>query len=887
MKTTSSVLFAVCGWLAVGCVGPLNKLADDGPSADHAGEESDEDGGIGDDGVDGGSTADPAPGAARLARLTEAQYRNAVEDLTGHRPSGSLPVDYDLHGYTSVGAGELSIAPYDLELYEAAAWEAVEVAVPDGAAVDSLVGCAVEPSALERMVPAVSSDTGAPMAAGVDSDCVRSWVSRLVVEGWRRPAVADEVEPLVRLFNEVHALGGVTLATRAVLAAVLVSPDFLFRAELGAADPDDLYGEGAHRLTDWELASRLAFFLTDAPPDAALRAAASAGELSTEAGIRTQAERLLATERARAALTGFFVETLDLDRILTIDKDAASFPADSPALREAMRAELEVLFQEVALDSDLDMRTLLTTDMAWVTPELAALYGLEDVTETGWVSLPPDQDRGGLLGRAGFLMLNAAASRTSPTHRGKFVRTRLLCQDVPPPPEDVVASLDGIDSTGTLRDTLEQHMTDPACNSCHMLTDPIGFTMEDFDGLGAWRIADNGLPIDATGELDGVALDGVGELGAAVADHARFSTCLATQLYRHATGALEGTPQQPLIDELELAFAEGGHRFEALVLAVVTSPGFRGVSGPLSSEVCTAELDVRPCETECGVGVERCIDGVWQGCDADPVSPETCDGLDSDCDGIVDVTPLRACALSGLPGVQSCPDGAWVECEPVAAPAEQCNGEDDDRDGVVDEGLGVELVALTIDELRASHESCSPIDAGVSAPCNAAVNRFCAARGCDHETGFGLIGHDFAQDVVAVTCLDSRTAVELSTTFTELASHHAWCSASEPVSADCNASISRFCAAEGLTTGFGPLEHSADVAAVACTPSAEVHTVDYDELSALNGGCYWPENRLSEECNLAIHQWCTARDYATGFGPLENWDNLAQVACIPRPEVVE
>lgn len=872
----------MCGALSAGCGGAELKVADDAPEAAESGENIDDD-----DVVDGEDPVDPAPGAARLARLTAAQYRNAVEDLTGHRPSGSLPVDYDLHGYTSVGAGELSIAPYDLELYEAAAWEAAAAAVPDAAAVDPLLGCAVEPALVDRMLPPAATDTGAPMPPGTDSACVRSWVSRVVAEGWRRPAVSDEVEPLVRLFDEVHSLSGTVLASQAVLAAVLVSPDFLFRVELGTADPDDLYGEGAHRLTDWELASRLAFFLTDAPPDAELRAATAAGELATEAGVRAQAERLLATERARVALTGFFVETLDLDRILTIDKDAATFPADSPALREAMRAELEVLFQEVALDSALDMRTLLTTDMAWVTPELAALYGMEDVTETGWVSLPPDQDRGGLLGRAGFLMLNAAASRTSPTHRGKFVRTRLLCQDVPPPPEDVVASLDGVDSTGTLRDTLEQHMTDPACNSCHMLTDPIGFTMEDFDGLGAWRIADNGLPIDSTGELDGVELDGVGELGAAVADHARFSTCLATQLYRHATGALEGTPQQPLIDELELAFAEGGHRFEALVLAVVTSPGFRGVTGPLASEVCSAEGEVRPCETGCDTGVERCTDGVWQGCDADPVSPETCDAVDNDCDGQVDTTPLQACEREGLPGVQTCGAGDWDPCTTVGAPAEVCNGEDDDRDGVVDEGLGVELVALSIDALQASHGSCDPVDGGVSGPCNAATNRFCKARGCDHQTGLGLLARDFAQDAVAVACLDSAHVVVRSTTFTELASHHAWCSASDAVSADCNASINRYCAAAGLTTGFGPLEHSGDGAAVACTPTAEVHTVDYDELSALQDGCFWPESRFSVACNLAMHQWCVARDYATGFGPLENWDNLAMVACIPRPEVAE
>lgn len=828
--------------------------------------------------------ADPGPGAARLYRLTEPQLRHAVEDLTGVVPTSPLPVDYDLHGYDSVGAGELTIAPYDLELYETMAWEVAEAVFPSDEAVSAELGCAVTPSPAAALL-ASSDDTGAPLGAGsLDTVCVQTWASALVAEAWRRPATSDEVDPLVDLFEEVHGLAGERTAAQAVLATTLLSADFLFRVELGEPDPDDLHGTGDHQLTDWELASRLAFFLTDAPPDAALRAAAAAGDLDTEAGIREQAERLLATERGQEAMTRFFVETLDLDELSSKDKDAGLFPADSETLRAAMQTELEVLFADIALHRDADMRTLLTTRQAWVSPELAALYGLDDVTAEGWVTLPEDQGRGGLLGRAGFLTLNATAARTSPTHRGLFVRSRLLCQDVPPPPEGVVASLDGIDSSGTLRETLEQHLSDPACSSCHALIDPIGFTLEDFDGLGQWRATDNGQPVDATGDLDGVEIDGAAELGAAVAEHERFSVCLSAQLFRHATGALEGSRQEALVDELDAAFVASGYRFGELVLALVTSPGFRGVAGPLDTESCEVEGETRACATDCAAGLERCIDGLWQGCDADPASPETCDAVDNDCDGLVDGTPLQVCTEGDLPGVQSCEDGAWRSCSTADPPPEVCNGLDDDGDGLVDDGLSIELVALSWADLQDQHASCDPDTTGVSGPCGAATHRLCAARGCDLVTGMGLLARDLVDETAAIACFDGTQAEVRWTTFTELGSFHEYCVWDDPITADCNASIHRYCAAHGYGSGYGPIEHSGDTAVVACTAAAENHTVDYDALTALQSGCSWPDERNSDACKLAMHQWCVSEGYATGFGPQENWDNLAVVACLPHPE---
>ena len=804
------------------------------------------------------------PSSGRMWRLTEQQYRNKVLALTAIQFEGELPVDYDLHGYISVGSGESAIAPYDLELYETAAWEIAQSKIVDRVSFEEFVDCSLfaQPSSM------IAEE------AIYDINCVEQFVTNLAEHLWYRTLLLEERQEITNLFEEIANQTNVTLAGQAVYASMLLSPSFLLRTEGGEID-----GEGKLRLTAFELAERLSYFLTDGPPDEQLLVTVQDGSLHQDDVLEFQARRLLQSPKSKDALINFFRQTIDIERILSMDKNAELFPYDSEELRQGMIAELDYLFW-MAVESG-DFREILTSSYAYVNPSLASFYGLS-VNEPSLQMLPSNQQRGGLLGRAGFLALNSTAVRSSPTHRGKFIRTRLLCHDVPPPPEGVVASLDEIDDSLPLRQQLEQHMADPACVGCHQLTDPLGFPLEHYDAMGQWRELDNGHPVDASGSVDGVDVDGAASLGMALAAHHRFSYCVTAQLMRHATGSLEGTSQYQYVTDLTNGFEQSDYDFRQLVVSLVLSEAFRFISGSLNGNVCTDSGAQRQCESVCGEGIELCIDGQWQGCNAPPPQVEVCDGIDQDCDGVVD-NLVQTCEFDGVLGVQECLSGAWDECSYVSSP-EVCDGADNDWNGLIDDNLQTELVHTTFSELKQFHPACDPLEAPVSGPCNAAANRLCEDRGCDMRTGFGLLHVDPLEELAIVSCLHSDLVDVISTTFETLAESFAYCFETDPVSANCNAAINRHCASIGLSTGFGPLEHSSGTAVIACTPTADVHQVPYDDLTALQQLCHWPEQRYSEACNTAMHQWCSAQGYQTGYGPLENYQNDAWVACIPFME---
>ncbi len=366
---------------------------------------------------------------AALHRLTGPEWRNAAEQLTGVRFEGALPNDLVLHGYSSVGAAEVAVAPLELEQYEAAAWAVADAAVPDAAAVDATLGCPTTP-------PLGREDLAADGAA-----CVRAWGAELLRQAWRRPPDGEELDHWVGLYEQ----GGPVLGVRAMIAGALLAPDFLFRVEPGEATDDPQ----RRRLPPRQLAHRLAFALTDAPASDELVALLEAdGDLGA-------AVDLLLVDGDEAAQR-FFAEWLALDRLELVAKNPELHPEWEPGLVADLQAETEALFASVALDEDIDLRQLFLTRRADLGPEAAALYG----ADSGTVTLPPE--RAGLLTRGAFLATYAHADATSPTNRGKFVRSRLLCRDVPPPPPGVVASLDALPEGGTLRDRLEQHSNDPA-----------------------------------------------------------------------------------------------------------------------------------------------------------------------------------------------------------------------------------------------------------------------------------------------------------------------------------------------------------------------------------------------------------------------------------------
>ena len=780
-------------------------------------------------------------------RLTERQLRNTWLDLTGVDWQGTLPADLALHGYTNVGASELTVPPVDLEVYEAAAWGVATTWLPDDQAA-TVVGC----------------DDLLTAEADRAASCIRGWAVAVATQGWRRAVLAEEIDDLMWLYDEVEPLGGRATAARALAAAMLQAPDLLFRVEQGTPAPQ----LGWRRLTPRERAERLAYVFTDAPADDALLAA----DLTQDDVAVAEVDRLVTSDRGRATLLRWWSETLELEKLELIEKDP-SLGNFSPSIREAMAVELEWLFEHVALDEQDDLATLLTSRAARLSPELAALYGRP---APGDIELPENVHRGGVLGRAGVLALHAHTASTSPTLRGRFVRARMLCQSIPPPPAGVLASLDEVPDGPTLRERLEQHMDDDACRSCHLAMDPIGFAMEPFDPIGRRRLSDNGHPIDATGTLDGVDFDGTDQLGEVVAEHPAFYGCMTLQIVRHALGQAEQQPQLVAVDRLTTVLEDGG-TLQPLLEALTLDDVFLTASAPLG-ESCTTDGETRPCSTSCGEGTETCTDGRWARCDAPAAPPEACDGVDQDCDGQADPAFLAPCVSSVGPGVISCVDGGWSDCAPPPPPQEVCNGVDDDLDGAIDEELEIAHMSLTTDDLLAAHPDCHPTTDPWSGACHAAFHRSCAATSCA-TTGFGPT----ATSTVGLDAVCIADAEVVGTSFTELATHHEGCTDVSQRGGSCGAAINRFCASRGQVTGYGPVEHSGDYAAVVCTPGAANLGITYTELSVFEPTCNGAYPRWGSVCSSAIDQWCLNEGYAAGFGPLENYGDDVSVACLEAP----
>lgn len=797
----------------------------------------------------------PAPAA--LHRLTRAEYASSVAALFGTGftlTDGSLPTDTPLHGFTTVGHSEITITPLEVEQYEAAAQELMRQAI-DPANRDEVFGCDV------------AADTG----------CLRTFVVRFGRLAWRRALSTEEVDAIVTLGTSIGtSLRDPWAGAGYSISSILQSPHFLFRVEVGAPDASS---PGRYRYDRYELASRLSFLLWGAPPDDALLDAAEAGDLDDVDGIRTEAERMLEDPRARPAMQRFFGEFMSLDRLDNVQKSPELFPEWTPTLRASMRTELIDVFGEV-WDEDADVRTLLSTDVTYVDSELAALYGIADPGPGMRVrtTLPSSARRGGILGRAGFLAMWSHATVTSPTRHGKFILTSLLCEPIGEPPPGALADLstDTDTTPRTLRQRLEdRHDTRPDCASCHTRIDPLGFPLEDFDAIGRRRMLDNGLPIDATAEVHGIAVDGAAELGDVLAEDPAVGACIARRMFRYGFGHVETRGELPGLFAIEDQFEEQGYGLHELALILVTSDAFRFASPPIGE--CT-DRDTRACTAACGAGTETCARGEWQACIGDTASAETCNGADDDCDGHVDEAITRACSSSCGAGVETCAAGTFGACSAGTPSTEVCDRVDNSCDGVVDEGFGAVGTGASYAVLRAYHPSCDGVTETVGLECNAAIHGYCSmASGTCGTSGFGPVEH--SADAASVTCV---AAVVVSTSYTELSASHDGCTAATRYGPACNAAIHRRCAALGHVTGYGPVSASGDSVEIACTPNAVVVDSTYTELSAHHGGCT-TSTRMGGECNAAIHRFCGSRGFVSGFGPLENSGDTAIVACVRNP----
>lgn len=514
----------------------------------------------------GGSTTAPgefSPAPGGFKRLTTSEYLASVRALLGDVTVGELEPDTFLEGFAKVGSAHVAVSLNGVEKYELAAEAATQQVFGDAARRSALVGC-------------TPSGTG-------DATCFASFIGRFGRLAFRRPLTDGEQQRYVALAGSVATtLDDANAALRLTTKALLLSPYFLYRNERGLADPSGKWW----RYSSQELAGSLAYFLTNSTPDGALLDAADRDELASVEGIRAQATRLLGAPAGRESVANFATELFRLAVVGSRAKDPGMFPQYTPALQAAMQREVPSLFQSLVFDQRGSALQLFTTRQTFVNAELATLYGLDatGLTSTSWqpVTLPETGLRAGLLGTGAFLSLNANQKEGSPTHRGKFIRQFLMCQEIPDPPPDVSTVIEdpppGV--VLTKREKLSAHREQPVCAGCHQLMDPMGLTLENFDAIGAFRQTEHGLPIDATGDFDGTPFNGPLELGKLLAQSPTTAECLVRNLYRYATGHAETAGEEPLIVDLTARFAAGGHDFQNLMVDLVTSDGFRFVAAP-------------------------------------------------------------------------------------------------------------------------------------------------------------------------------------------------------------------------------------------------------------------------------------------------------------------
>ena len=396
---------------------------------------------------------------------------------------------------------------------------------------------------------------------------------------YRRPATAAEVDRLVRCaaFGRRNN-GSYEKGIQMGMQAALVSPYFLFRVE---TDPNPNNPSAKHDLTDYELATRLSYFLWSSMPDDRLMTLAAQKKLHDPKVLQAEAMRMLKSPRAKALGDNFAAQWLNLRKIAIVTPDAKTFPQFNDTLRESMRQETSRYFQTIVTE-DRSVLEFLDSDWTWLNEPLAKLYGNTAVKGNNFqrVKLQSGQ-RGGVLTQASILTLTSRPTRTSPVLRGKWVLENMLGTPIPPPPPNVAqlpddAKHDGV-LKGTLRQRLEAHRSNPACASCHNKMDPIGYGMENFDAIGQWRTKDGDFPVDSSGTLpSGKSFKGPKQLKSILlAQKGLFVHNISEKLMTYALGrGIESTDRCNL-DAISEDVANHNYKFSSLVTAIVISEPFR------------------------------------------------------------------------------------------------------------------------------------------------------------------------------------------------------------------------------------------------------------------------------------------------------------------------
>jgi hypothetical protein len=423
-----------------------------------------------------------------------------------------------------------------------------------------------------------------PSGGGDDEACARTILTTLARRAYRRPVADEDLRTLIAFYRAGRAEGGLESGIGLALERMLIGPEFLFRVE---REPAGVAPGAAYRISDIDLASRLSFFLWSSIPDEELLALAERGRLKDPAVLEQQVRRMLADGRAGSLTTNFAAQWLHLRNLAIVAPDLERFPYFDENLRDAFRTETALFFDSL-LREDRSVLDLLGADYTFVNERLARHYGIAGIYGSHFRRVRlPDGARGGLLGHGSILTVTSYSNRTSPVVRGKWILDNILNAPPPPPPPNI-PDLRARDQQGkvlSMRAQMEQHRSNPACASCHRVMDPLGFALENFDGIGRWRTTDANEPIDPSGAMpDGTTFRGPAELRQVLLQQRReqFVSTVADRLLTYALGRGLEYYDAPVVRSIVRSAAPGGYRLSSLVVGVVTSTPFqmRRAEGP-------------------------------------------------------------------------------------------------------------------------------------------------------------------------------------------------------------------------------------------------------------------------------------------------------------------
>ena len=415
-----------------------------------------------------------------------------------------------------------------------------------------------------------------------ESDCARRIVSTLARQAYRRPVTPADVDTLMEFYTSGRRAGTFDDGIEKALRRLLADPEFVYRRETA---PANVPAGGTYRISDLALASRLSFFVWSSVPDEELLALAEQGRLHEPATLEKQVRRMVADPKSAALVDNFAGQWLNLRALNTITPNPGVYPDFDDNLRVAFRREVELLFDSIVRE-DKSVLEFLTADYTFVDERLARHYGIPNVYGSRFrrVSLGADLDmRRGLLGKGALMSVTSQATRTSPVTRGKWFLQTFLGVSPPDPPAVVppikptVQDNAGNTKEPTMRERMNLHHQNPVCASCHSLFEPIGLSLENFDGIGAWRLQDEGQPIDTAGVLaNGTKIDGVASLrGLLMQNSEQFVRVIAAKLLTYGLGRGVEDRDMPLVRSIVRDSAGGDYRFSTLVLGVVRSAPFQ------------------------------------------------------------------------------------------------------------------------------------------------------------------------------------------------------------------------------------------------------------------------------------------------------------------------